>query len=40
VVVTLQGETLQKPPMQGGTLLKNHFFQKANIDKKKGFLER
>ena len=37
MVVTLQGETLQKTPMQGGTLLKNHFFQKANIVRKMDF---
>jgi hypothetical protein len=40
VVVTLQGETLQKTPMQGGTLLKNHFFQKSQYCKKNGFLQR
>jgi hypothetical protein len=37
VVVNLQGETLQKTPMQGGTLLKKRFFKKANIVRKMNF---
>ena len=33
----MQGETLQKTLMQGGTLLKTTFFKKANIVRKMDF---